>query len=115
MDGCTITGAGSLYGTAPRACILIEKNSGDEVCTDIVIKNSTIDNKAVCSSHSEAYAFGSAWVNYPNSPVIQGNRLTVENCTFRGKVANYSVTNAKFIKCKFDGETIFKQGTVVQN
>ncbi len=115
VDGCTITGAGSLYGTAPRACILIEKNSGDEVCTDIVIKNSTIDNKAVCSSHSEAYAFGSAWVNYPNSPVIQGNRLTVENCTFRGKVANYSVTNAKFIKCKFDGETIFKQGTVVQN
>lgn len=115
VDGCTITGAGSLHGTAPRACILIEKNSGDEVCTDIVIKNSTIDNKAVCSSHSEAYAFGSAWVNYPNSPVIQGDRLTVENCTFRGKVANYSVKNAKFIKCKFDGETIFQQGTVVQN
>lgn len=115
VDGCKITGAGRLHGTAPRACILIEKNSGDEVCTDIVIKNSTIDNKAVCSSQSEAYAFGSAWVNYPNSPVIQGDRLTVENCTFRGKVANYSVKNAKFIKCKFDGETIFKQGTIVQN
>ncbi len=114
IDGCTITGAGSLYGTAPRACILIETNSGDDICTDIVIKNSTIDNKKVCSSQTEAYAFGSAWVNYPNAPKIQGDRLTVENCIFRGKVANYSITNAKFIKCTFDGETIFKQSTVVE-
>ena len=114
VDGCTITGAGSLYGTDPRACILIEKNSMDNICTDIVIKNSTVDNKAVCNSYTNAYAFGAAWVNYPNAPIIQGNRLTVENCTFRGKVANYSVTNAKFIHCTFDGEKIFKQGTVVQ-
>lgn len=114
VESCQITGAGSLYGTAPKSCILIEKNSTDNVCTDIVIKNSYIDNKAVCSSDSNAYAFGSAWVNYPDSPVIQGDRLTAENCTFKGKVANYSVTNAKFINCTFDGEKIFKQDTVVE-
>mgnify|MGYP001059384000 CR=1 FL=1 len=115
VDGCTITGAGRLHGTAPRACILIEKNTSDDVCTDIVIKNSTIDNKAVCDSQSEAYAFGSAWVNWPNSPIIQGDRLTVENCNFKGKVANYSVKNAKFINCTFDRTPIFKQNTIVQN
>ena len=116
VDNCTIMGAGSLFGgKAPRACILIEKNEGDDICTDIVIKNSTVDNKEVCSKQSEAYAFGSAWINWPDSPVIQGDRLTVENCTFKGKVANYSVTNAQFINCTFDGEKIFKQGTVVKN
>lgn len=114
VESCQITGAGSLYGTAPKSCILIEKNSTDNVCTDIVIKNSYIDNKAVCSSDSNAYAFGSAWVNYPDSPVIQGDRLTAENCTFKAKVANYSVTNAKFVNCTFDGEKIFKQDTVVE-
>ncbi len=116
VDNCKISGAGSLFGgKAPRACILIEKNSGDDICTDIKIKNSIVDNKAVCSKQPEAYAFGSAWINYPKAPVIQGNRLTVENCTFKGKVANYSVTNAQFINCTFDGEKIFKQNTVVQN
>ena len=116
VEDCTITGAGSLFGgKAPRACILIEKNSGDDICTDIVIKNSTVDNKAVCSKQSEAYAFASAWINYPKDPVIQGDRLTVENCNFKGKVANYSVTNAKFINCTFDGEKILKQNTVVEN
>lgn len=114
IDGCTITGAGRLYGALPKTCILIEKNSGDAICTDIEIKNSLIDNKAVCSSDPNAYAFGSAWINWPDSPVIQGDRLTVENCAFKGRVANYSVTNAKFINCTFDGKTDFKQGTVVK-
>lgn len=114
VESCRITGAGRLYGTAPKSCILIEKNSTDDICTDIAIKNSYIDNKEVCSLDSNAYAFGSAWVNYPNSPAIQGDGLTVENCTFKGKVANYSVTNAKFINCTFDGEKIFKQDTVVE-
>jgi len=112
VDNCKISGAGSLFGgKAPRACILIEKNKGDDTCTDIVIKNSNIDNKEVCKSQREAYAFGSSTARNE----IHGNRLTVENCIFKGKVANYSTTNAKFINCTFDGETIFKQGTVVEN
>lgn len=116
IDNCNISGAGNMFGgMPPRACILIEKNKGDDICTDIVIKNSTIDNAEVCASQSEAYAFGSAWTNYPKDPEIQGDRLTVENCIFKGKVTNYSVKNAKFINCTFDREPIFKQGTVVQN
>lgn len=112
VDNCNISGAGSLFGgKAPRACILIEKNQGDNTCTDIVIKNSNIDNEKVCQSQSEAYAFGSSTARNE----IHGNRLTVENCTFKGKVANYSVTNAKFIKCTFDRTPIFKQGTIVEN
>ena len=112
VDNCNISGAGSLFGgKAPRACILIEKNQGDNTCTDIVIKNSNIDNEKVCQSQSEAYAFGSSTARNE----IHGNRLTVENCTFKGKVANYSVTNAKFINCTFDRTPIFKQGTIVEN
>ena len=112
VDNCKVSGAGGLFGgKAPRACILIEKNKGDETCTDIVIKNSTIDNEEVCKAQSEAYAFGSSTARNE----IHGNRLTVENCTFKGKVANYSTTNAKFIKCKFDREPIFKHNTIVED
>lgn len=111
VDNCNISGAGSLFGgVAPRACILIEKNKGDDTCTDIVIKNSTIDNAKVCSSQSEAYAFGSSTARGE----IHGDRLTVENCDFKGKVANYSTKNAKFINCTFDRDPILKQGTIVQ-
>lgn len=112
VDNCKISGAGNLFGgKAPRACILIEKNKGDDTCTDIVIKNSDIDNEKVCDSQSEAYAFGSSSARNE----IHGDRLTVENCTFKGKVANYSTKNAKFINCTFDRTPIFKQDTVVQN
>lgn len=112
VDNCNISGAGNLFGgKAPRACILIEKNKGDDTCTDIVIKNSYIDNEEVCKSQSEAYAFGSSSARNE----IHGDRLTVENCTFKGKVANYSTKNAKFIKCTFDRSPIFKQGTIVEN
>ncbi len=112
VDNCKISGAGNLFGgKAPRACILIEKNKGDDICTDIVIKNSVIDNEAVCQSQSEAYAFGSSSARNE----IHGDRLTVENCTFQGRVANYSTKNAKFINCTFNRKPIFKQDTIVQN
>lgn len=112
VDNCNISGAGNLFGgKAPRACILIEKNPKDDVCTNIVIKNSYIDNEAVCKKQSEAYAFGSSSARNE----IHGDGLTVENCTFKGRVANYSTKNAKFINCSFNRDPIFKQDTVVQN
>lgn len=112
IDNCNITGAGNLFGgMPPRACILIEKNPKDDVCTDIVIKNSYIDNEEVCKKQSEAYAFGSSSARGE----IHADGLTVENCTLKGKVANYSTKNAKFIKCTIDGTFIDKQHTVVQN
>lgn len=111
VDNCNISGAGNLFGgKAPRACILIEKNPKDDVCTNIVIKNSYIDNEAVCKKQSEAYAFGSSSARNE----IHGDGLTVENCTFKGRVANYSTKNAKFINCSFNRDPIFKQDTVVQ-
>ena len=107
IDSCKISDA---HGTAPQCGICIEPNkgstSGDEICSDITIKNTTIS--AYRKKNTTGYwcfmttAYGSKSTQ-PSSWVTAKN-IKFENCTFNGYVANYSGNNLKVDKkTKFNG------------
>jgi len=83
VDGCKITNAN---GTAPEAGICIEANYPvPRVTENITIRNSTITgNKQYCIAVTFAHS-------QPYEITVDG--VSIEDCTLKGKVYNYSGTN----------------------
>jgi len=110
IDSCYIADA---YGTAPQCGICIEPNkgscSGDEICSDITIKDTTItayqNKNAVNYWCFMTTANGSSPSAHPEYVTADGIRF--ENCTFNGYVGNYSGNNLTI-----DKDTVFN-GTFV--
>lgn len=101
IDKCNISDA---HGTAPQCGICIEPNkgstSGDQICSDIVIKDTTIsaygNKNAMGNWCFMTTAYGSK-SSQPSSWVTAKN-IKFENCTFNGYVGNYSGNNLKVDK-----------------
>ena len=107
IEKCNISDA---HGTAPQCGICIEPNkgatSGDQICSDITIKNTTIS--AYGNKNAMKYwcfmttAYGSQ--STQPSSWVTANKIKFENCTFNGYVGNYSGNNLTVDKkTKFNG------------